>query len=628
MNMNKNVLAVAFKGQLYKNEATTTNYVYPESNKDWSMLLGSDPRKTISDLNINGDCYTIKITNRGIIYSYRRVLAGRSGSNCAMIMLLVEAPTRDGKILAEKLKELLKYAMDQTSADQINQNVLDEKMASFEELFYRTRKFTVSLNDETSESSTTNEAFFIYKSDEELFARLESPYQSTYKNFSCIHFVSVENNASPSVSSNMKLIATPLEKIYFLRFPQGVSEKNGKQYIAENELFTLVFRKCGYINEDVPLQLNGRFQKYFSIEEDVVSIKSAEDCKVEFKRKITLSVSDDQGNPIDNWNWKMNGANVNKYDRAEKGSHSWELPDGEYKVEIEANGFESAECKLDTRRKQDYDVKLKSSGSSRKVYLEPLWAKRDKKNHSYQEKPVTISYTQNSCFYRQFNEQLEGKENPTFFISRKRPPVAFIVFIGIFVFFFGVAVGYCVSHFIIGKKTIVKYDGKDYEVKGTCFNIESTNPLSIKDEKGNSVIDNVQVTVTNTNTGGQTVSDLTFQQNLEKHDIEYLNSNDIWMLDSLKSDKYMYFFCHVVANEGIKYADVDWSVYTGVTNSKWAEIYNNINRYIKKEGEDVKKLKYWELKKSMVEQKMLDLNEACTKISTSKSEEQRQMVES
>ncbi len=185
--MNNNVLAVAFKGQLYKNEATTTNYVYPESNKDWSMLLGSDPRKTISDLNINGDCYTIKITNRGIIYSYRRVLAGRSGSNCAMIMLLVEAPTRDGKILAEKLKELLKYAMDQTSADQINQKVLDEKMASLEELFYRTRKFTVSLNDETSESSTTNEAFFIYKSDEELFARLESPYQSTYKNFSCIH---------------------------------------------------------------------------------------------------------------------------------------------------------------------------------------------------------------------------------------------------------------------------------------------------------------------------------------------------------------------------------------------------------------------------------------------------------
>ncbi len=411
----------------------------------------------------------------------------------------------------------------------------------------------------------------------------------------------------------MKLIATPLEKIYFLRFPQGVSEKNGKQYIAENELFTLVFRKFGYINEDVPLQLNGKFQKYFSIEEDVVSIKSAEDCKVEFKREITLSVSDDQGNPIDNWNWKMNGANVNKYDRAEKGSHSWELPDGEYKVEIEANGFESHECKLDTRRKQDYDVKLKSSGSSRKVYLEPLWAKRDKKNHSYQEKPVTISYTQNSCFYRQFNEQLEYRNDyPKFYISRKRP-MSTMVFIGILAFFMGVAVEYCVSHFLIGKKTTVTCNGKDYTVKGSYIKIESTNPLSIKDEKGNSVIDSVQVTVTNTNTGGPTVSDLNSnQKDLENHDINYLNSNNKWFLDSLKSEKYQTFLTDVVGNRK-KYADVSWDKYTCITNTKWQLILNAIKTGLEKEDgqyEELKRLNYWQLKSQIDNKRQLDLEEA------------------
>lgn len=580
--MNNNVLAVAFKGQLYKNEATTTNYVYPESNKDWSMLLGSDPRQTISDLNINGgDCYTIKVTNRGIIYSYRRVLAGRSGSNCAMIMLLVEAPTCDGKMLAEKLKELLKYAMDQTSADQINQSVLNEKMASLEELFYRNRKFTVSLNDETSESSTTNEAYFIYRSEEELFKRLESPYQSTYKNFSCIHFVSVEFNACPSASSNLKLIETPLEKTYFFKFPQGVSEKNGKLFVNENENFTLVYRKPGYIEVPVNLQLNGRSQRYFSIEDDdVVSVYSAEDCRVEFKRQITLTVVDDQSIPIKNWTWKRN----NVYGEVKDGMCIWELPDGEYKCKIEANGFESSDYNLDTRKKQVHEVKLKSSGSSQKVYLEPLWAKKDKTNSSYQEKPITISYTKNSLFYRQFSEQLEDRNGyPTFYISRKRP-MATMVFIGILALFMGVAVEYCVSHFLIGKKTTVTYNGKEYKFKGTLIKIESTNPLRVKDEDGNDVVEihSDQGPVTNTNTGEQAVGTITpTVQELEEHDIKYLNKNDNWMFDSLKSKKYSEFYEKVVFNR-INYKDVNWVDYNTIINKNWVTISGAIQEELNK----------------------------------------------
>lgn len=235
--MKKNI-SIAFKGQLYKNEAMSTNYVYPQAHSEWAMLLGSDPRKMISDLNINGDhsCYSIKITDDGIIYAYRRVRSGRSGSNCAMVMLLASGPTRDGKQLTEKMHELLSYAMNQTSADQIDKNYLEEKLSGCEELFDFHR---APQSNGASEPALIKEAYRLYKTNEELSQILENPYQPAYKQYRCIHIIPDEAGASPSFGSNVQLIDKPIEKVFFFKFPQGVEEKNGRCYVGKNECFTL-----------------------------------------------------------------------------------------------------------------------------------------------------------------------------------------------------------------------------------------------------------------------------------------------------------------------------------------------------------------------------------------------------
>ncbi len=557
--MKKDILAIAFKGQLYKNEAASTNFVYPQRNTDWAMSIGSDPRKTLVDLNINGDfpCYTIKVTTEGVIYAYRRFLAGRSGSNCAMVMLLASRACRDGRMLIEKLHELLAYAMSQSSSDQINPIVLNEKLSSFDGMLDEKFRPIASSTQDAHKAILEKEAFRSYATDEDLIKILENPYQPTdNKMYNCIHVVPVAAMAHPTQNSNMFQINHPLEKAYFLNVPLGVEEKDNKSYVGEREPFTLVYKENGYVEETIG-PLSASFDSdYFVINTGIIKVKSAKECNIRFKRIIYFSIQDEMHNPVKKWECRIDL----EWRSFSKANVTWELVDGEHTISIKADGFETIEKIIDTKQQKSYKVILKSVGLTHRVYLKPVKIKGDNNNKEIKDTPVDVNFASNTSFYRSYKKVLSHDDNhvPRFYVMRKNP-MLLLVMASVVAIFIGIFVGWHISKW---QRTAEAFGSGNLQVE-----IDSLKQIN------DSLKNNIE--------GSSNISDRIkkTEEEKEREDVSYLNSVDEWEFAKLSSKKYLEFWKHVLANEEISYASIQWEDYEEITNSKWIPIRDCLKAY-------------------------------------------------
>ena len=556
--MKKDILAIAFKGQLYKNEAASTNYVYPQRNTDWAMSIGSDPRKTLVDLNVNGDfpCYTIKVTQYGVIYAYRRMLAGRSGSNCAMVMLLARGAFRDGRVLIEKLYELLTYAMSQSSSDQIRPIVLDEKMSSFDGMFDDKSRQIIPSTQEPHKDILEKEAFRLYDTDDDLIKILENPYQPTdNKKYNCIHVVPVAAMAHPTQNSNMSQINHPLEMAYFLNIPVGVEEKDNKSYVGEREPFTLIYKKNGYIEETIGPLSASCDSDYFVINAGIIKVKSANECNIRFKRKIYFSIQDEMGNPVSNWDCSIEL----EWRSFSEANATWNLEDGEHTININADGFEKIEITIDTSRHTKYTFKLKSVGLTHRVYLKPVKIKGGSKNQDFKDTPVDVNFASNTSFYKSYKKVLSHDDNrvPRFYVMRKNP-MSMLVMASVVACLFGIAAGLCFAP---------KGQGNETEQQlATMKGIRDSLILVIDSLEKNVVPKNpTEVIMT--------------EEEKEKKDEEYLNRSDVWEKAKLQSKKYLKFWVQVLANQEINYADIQWNEYDVISNPSWIPIRDCLKKY-------------------------------------------------
>lgn len=594
--MNKNTIKIAFKGQLYKTDASSANYVYPQGNSDWASISESDPRTVLSQLNINGNfpCYTIFITESSVIYAFRRTLSGRANSNCVMVMLCAGGPTNNGKQLVKQLQELLTIAVSQTSFDQVNKTVLEEKLKSCEEFFDWQKK----PNAKTKETSKIKEGYRFYTNNEELYELLEKPYQPVYKNYRCIHIVPEEANAKIDKNVNQNendslyhLITSPIETIYYINLPQGVYEKDGKKHVSRNEAFTLIYRREGYNDEESGTQYVSQSSKYFAVSDDTINVYDAEKCGIKFKRSITIFVEDELGNPIKEWNHRMN--NNNKWNTCHDES-KFSLADGEYSISIAADGYNPTTFTFDTRRKQSFCVSLTSKDFKRKIILKPAWPKKKKIPKHYIEEPITIVYTANTTLYKQYNNALDPaiRDIPTFYVTTKKPKPILITLCIISVLIgciLGLGVGYLEWN---NKKT-----SKDNDVIEK--NQEQLEAQYIQPNAPEST------------------------ETPEEHDVAYLNSNNIWRFDSLKSDKYQKFLKVVVANKGIKYKDVNWNDYVEINNTNWVAILRIINLCVSSsDWTQLNSIKYSKMKAEIETTNEINLEEAVQTLPQPQSQSQ------
>lgn len=566
-----NSLSIAFKGQLYKNEASSTNFVYPRPDSDWAMWLGSDPRKMISDLTITGDhnCYTLKVTEKGIIYAYRRIRSGRSGSNCAMVMLLSGGPTRDGKRLTEVLHELLTYAMSVSSVEQIDKEILKEKLSNCYDLFDWQHGPNPSVNNkEPSESIAAKEAYRVYRTDDNLYTLLENPYQSAYQNHNCMHFIPSDANAVPSMGSNMHLIDRDLETAYYITLPNDVVERDGKKHVGKNESFELIYRKPGYKDHRSGSLYVGTNSNYFTKSGNNIIVKTAEESNVNFSRPICFIVSDEKSKPIASFDLKLkkNGEktwrpwpqnNNRLYLPCKDGQKEVLLSDGIYDYCINSDGYKEKKDQIDTQKGNGVcEITLRPECDEHDVVLIPAFYNRKNYPNSISEK-VTIGYKKNNILYQKYQKWFSGTNVPKFYLMHFNPKRLFIVlcFLSILV---GVSGGILMSRYVFPKPS------------------EEEQPLV-----NNNSQPQISQTTTQSSQGFnlQVQQTAPSQQELEKLDVNYLNQNDVWKYNDLKSERYKLFYNSLIMRgQGDRNVKKYKGVYEGIDiqNDLWGKIKNAI----------------------------------------------------
>lgn len=578
--MKENKLSVAFVGQLYENEAGTTKYVYPhQEDTSWAGTFGSDPRSALTALGNVTKCYSIKVLSGCILYAYRTLVDRRGGSNTAMVILKADGPTIDGEKLAERLISLLEYAIKQDSKDQIKEDVIKEKLSGLEDLFDLERKPQSTLE----EIHIRKGAYRIYSTDEELHNILQSPYQSAYKSFDCIHIVAKDENPQ----SSMQLINSPLEGSYVLRLPEGVEEKDGKSCVGEKESFELIYNKEGYLSYRSGSLYATISSNFFSKNGDIISVKSAEDCnRIVFKRKVTIKVKDNLGNPVLKWQL----ITKEKSFKVDKDIWEGESPDSTYHILIKADGFMDKKTEWNTSVEAEKIITLEAKGTSKKVFLKPAWTKKSKV-HFMKEEPANISFSENTSLYGKYKKLLDSdkKDTPTLYVSSKSPK-KIVVFMSVL----SLLVGICIGGFV-GR---LLWHGSNTETKEPIVPQKTDSvPSDIKKQ-------------TNVASDPQTSLSEVATIDLEKQDIDYLNKNDVWIFDSLKSEKYQYFFDNIVANR-VSFSNVNWNDYSEITNSKWNNIRIHIQNAIAfKDWSGFNNLKFSELRESIRVNQKLDLKQA------------------
>ena len=439
----KMAIKIALKGQFFPNEPSNTNHVFPSTPDAWAKELEAETGRVMQSLSISGadkDCYTIVTTPEGVIYAYRRLLPRRG--DCAMVMLMADGPACDGRQLKENLKKFLEYGLKAESSSKIDDNIIAGELTKINNLFYQGRKPMVAGN--TGDNATKKEAYRTFKTEEELHRILEYPYQSAYEKYKCVHIVSEDYNPTPTMGS-IERIEDSVKEILFFKLPAGVSVKGDKQYVSENDSFVLQYSRIGCKTEEVFIPTPFTTNKHFNVSGDIIEVKSAEECKISFKRLISVTITDQHGNPISNWSYKIKGGNTAWRQQTEN-TASIELEATEDTLLLKAEGSENPEEVIIPKNASSFAIKLKSKGVCKKVYFEPVLEKKSKEEIFV---PVTVSApTSNVPLFQAFSDKFNNHgESPTLYVMRKSP-LPLMVLIGIIALVIGMGLGCVGGHFV------------------------------------------------------------------------------------------------------------------------------------------------------------------------------------
>lgn len=564
--MSKNNIAIAFNGQ-FKNDLSSAKYVYPKNETDWRKKIDGETRTVPSDLRVE-KCYTIKIIENGIIYAYRELTKNRAGGDCLMVMIFSPGPTTNPEELTKCLQELLDYAKSKSSEVEILDDVVNDKIKAIEglEIFDFTRK-PVVFQDKSNEPTLKKHGYRVYKNDTELFTILSNPFQPVYEKYDCIHIVSAE--VDPISSNKIELIKEPLKKIYYFKFPDNVYEENGKEYVLEGDCFTLVYKKNDYENfETEELSSNVPQSNYFIIENNLIKVRNAEECNIPFCRKIRIVIKDKNDRKIENVNIEVEGQKKQTVTKNQDGSYTLKLSNGSYNCSIKAENYNYETLKIEVKENatDTYKVILKAKRDSATLKFKIPFQKKEK----FSETEVKIEYDANTMFGKIYKKELKYKNSIFYIFSEQK--FNMVKWISILSLLLSIGIGVGLGWFIRKKDTT-----KQTEVP--ILN----NPES--EESGNS-----------DSSEGPNVSmdgeEKLSEKELEPRDVKYLNENDTWCRDSLKSKKYQYFFETILLNK------IQWSENRDIINEKSEGISNE--GWVKyKEIYDKDKSKFRNVKKKI-----------------------------
>lgn len=332
---------------------------------EWAKSL-FDPRYVRGIFK--GDyCYAVWYNDNGYYYSCIKTNTD-SRNGCIMLTLFAgKMVPMDGKQMAAKMRLLLDYCLSKSNYTEIAYVDVSIKAKEIEGLLTQR-----ALPEVASSTSDKEMAYRLYRNEDELGLIMENPNQFAYASFKRVLVLEESSFVGEAVhSQSIEQITDPIKKTYDIR-----SDSNdvvaSKESVMEGEMFSITYRKAGYADEYVEVAA-GRSTKYYTIDSNVINLKSSSEAGINFMKVIILQVVDEETNsPIKKWSCKIDGSirNDARVENAD-GSVSYRIePNRAHKIVFIADGYEEKTLELAAGEHGMKTMRLHSSDNSVVVRLQ------------------------------------------------------------------------------------------------------------------------------------------------------------------------------------------------------------------------------------------------------------------
>lgn len=327
-------------------------YTYPDKISgipEWAISL-PDPRN-VRGLFKGDYCYALWYNSNGYYYACTKTNTD-SRNGCVMLTLFAEKNVPlDGKKLAEKMRLLLDYCLSKNDVSEIAYVDFSIRAKEIEGLLV-TRK----LPKEMSSPQDNDMAYRLYSNEDELGLILENPNQPNYVGYKRVLLIDGQQFVGEALNAqSITKITEAVKKTYDIRRDSNDVSAN-KESVMDGETFTITYRKQGFIDSPIEV-VAGKVSPYYTIDGNVINLRSAEEAGVVFRREVVLQVFDEETNrPIKEWSCKIDGGKwivVQKEDAA-KGIRLPLEPNKSYKLVATAEGYEAKSVEIASG---DYGIK-------------------------------------------------------------------------------------------------------------------------------------------------------------------------------------------------------------------------------------------------------------------------------
>lgn len=327
-------------------------YTYPDKISgipEWAISL-PDPRN-VRGLFKGDYCYALWYNSNGYYYACTKTNTD-SRNGCVMLTLFAEKNVPlDGKKLAEKMRLLLDYCLSKNDVSEIAYVDFSIRAKEIEGLLV-TRK----LPKEMSSPQDNDLAYRLYSNEDELGLILENPNQPNYVGYKRVLVIDGQQFVAEALNAqSITKITEAVKKTYDIRRDSNDVSAD-KESVMDGETFTITYRKKGFIDASFEV-VAGKVSPFYTIDGNVINLRSAVDVGVVFSREIVLQVFDEETNrPIKEWSYKIDGGKwivVQKEDAA-KGIRLPLEPNKSYKLVATAEGYEAKSVEIASG---DYGIK-------------------------------------------------------------------------------------------------------------------------------------------------------------------------------------------------------------------------------------------------------------------------------
>ena len=346
-------------------------YTYPDANSseipEWAKTL-FDPRNAVRGIFKGDYCYALWYNNNGYYYSCIKTNTD-SRNGCVMLTVFAgDMVPMDGEQIAEKMRMMLDYCLLKNDYTEINNNPDTLLKARDIEVLLTKR----ALPEDTSSTSEKEMAYRLYKNKAELGLIMENPYQPSYAGYKRILILEESAFGGEAVfSQSITQITESVKKTYDVRSDSN-DVRPSKESVMEGEIFGITYRKAGYADEYKEVQA-GRPCANYTIDGNIINLKSASAVGITFMKEITLQVVDEETkSPIKKWSFTIDSSIRNDV-RGENsdGCVSCRIdPNKSHKIEFFADGYENKMLELAAGEHGLKTVRLHSSDVSVFVRLQ------------------------------------------------------------------------------------------------------------------------------------------------------------------------------------------------------------------------------------------------------------------